>query len=116
MEKKEDPDGATGRAADVNVNKPRPSVYALSGEVRRSGNVIETPVGLRQLVEASGERDFSGFREERGNMRRIINVERELRCMKELISSIVEKQDDLIRENKELRNKFSECESALRIK
>ncbi len=51
------------------VNKP-------SEEVRQKVCFIETPVGLRQLVEASGERDFSGFREEKGNMKRIISVEK----------------------------------------
>ncbi len=35
--------------------------------------------------------------------------------MRELISGILEKQDKIIMENKELRKKYSECESALKI-
>ncbi len=36
---------------------------------------------------------FGGFREEKGNVRRTTSVEREIRCIKELISGILEKQD-----------------------
>ncbi len=106
MEGKEDLGSTTGH--DVFVNK-------LSEEVRQKAHFIENPVGLRQLMEAIGERDFSGFREEKGNMRRIISVEKEIRCMRELISGILEKQDKLIMENKELKKKYSKCESALKI-
>ncbi|MPC56190.1 hypothetical protein E2C01_050143 [Portunus trituberculatus] len=37
---------------------------------------FETPVGLRKLTEDIMEKDFSGFREERGSMRRLINIEK----------------------------------------
>ncbi|MPC47289.1 hypothetical protein E2C01_041031 [Portunus trituberculatus] len=37
---------------------------------------IETPVGLRKLAEDIMDKDFSGFRDERSSMRRLINVER----------------------------------------
>ncbi|MPC82095.1 hypothetical protein E2C01_076740 [Portunus trituberculatus] len=40
---------------------------------------IETPVGLRKLTEDIMDKDFSGFREVKGSMRRLVNVERELR-------------------------------------
>ncbi|MPD04633.1 hypothetical protein E2C01_100331 [Portunus trituberculatus] len=46
----------------------------------------ETFVGLRKLAEDIMDKDFSGFREERGSMRRLINVERELRYMKEVMT------------------------------
>ncbi|MPC52920.1 hypothetical protein E2C01_046801 [Portunus trituberculatus] len=45
---------------------------------------IETPVGLRKLTENIMDKDFSGFRDKRDIMRRLINVERELRYMKEV--------------------------------
>ncbi|MPC10358.1 hypothetical protein E2C01_002992 [Portunus trituberculatus] len=36
----------------------------------------ETPVGLRKLTEDIMDKDFSGFRDERDSMRRLINAER----------------------------------------
>ncbi|MPC92206.1 hypothetical protein E2C01_087282 [Portunus trituberculatus] len=54
---------------------------------------IETPIGLRKLTDDTMDKDFSGFRDERCNMRRLIKVERELRYMKETMSSLMDKQD-----------------------
>ncbi|MPC81438.1 hypothetical protein E2C01_076054 [Portunus trituberculatus] len=56
------------------------------------------------------DKDFSGFKEERGSMRRLINVERELRYMKEVMSSLMDKQDRLTTENTELKLRLVECE------
>lgn len=79
----------------------------VGGARRRIYNNIETPVGLRVLTsEDSG--DFSGFREDRGNMRRIISAEREIRYMRELIAGVLEKQDDIIAENKKLSEKVEQ--------
>ena len=61
-------------------------------------------MGLRRLLENDG-RDFSGFREEKGTIRGLISVERE----------ILLKQDELVEENKDLRNKFMECERDLQM-
>ncbi|MPC46793.1 hypothetical protein E2C01_040519 [Portunus trituberculatus] len=47
---------------------------------------IETPVGLKKLTGDIMDKNFSGFRDERGSMRRLINVERELRYMKEVMT------------------------------
>ena len=55
----------------LNVNKP----------IGAGVSVIETPMGLRRLMESDG-RDFSGFREEKGTMRRVITVEQEMRNMR----------------------------------
>ncbi|MPC79030.1 hypothetical protein E2C01_073541 [Portunus trituberculatus] len=60
---------------------------------------IETPIGLRKLTEDTMDRDFSGFRDERGNMRRLVNVERKLRYLKEAMSSLMDKHDRLVSEN-----------------
>ena len=76
--------------------------------------MTETPMGLRRLMENDG-RDFSGFREEKGTMRRVNSVEWEMRNMRELIAGILLKQDELVEENKELRNKFMECERDLQM-
>ncbi|MPC46434.1 hypothetical protein E2C01_040154 [Portunus trituberculatus] len=46
---------------------------------------IEIPVGLRKVTEDAMDKNFSGFKDERGNMRRLINVERELRYVKEVV-------------------------------
>ena len=87
-----------------NINKP----------IGAGVSVIETPMGLRKLMESDG-RDFLGFREEKGTMRRVIGVEREMRNMRELIAGILLKQDELVEENKELRNKFMECEIDMKL-
>ncbi|MPD04412.1 hypothetical protein E2C01_100098 [Portunus trituberculatus] len=46
----------------------------------------ETPIGLRKLTDDIMDKDFSGFRKERNSMRRLINVERELRYIKEVMT------------------------------
>ncbi|MPC65711.1 hypothetical protein E2C01_059847 [Portunus trituberculatus] len=56
------------------------------------------------------DKDFLGFRDERGNMRRLINVERELRYTKVVMSSLMDKQDQLITENTDLKLRLKECE------
>ncbi|MPC74245.1 hypothetical protein E2C01_068598 [Portunus trituberculatus] len=76
---------------------------------------IETPVGLRKLTDDIMDKDFSGFRDEQGNMRRLINVERKLRYMKEVMSSLMDKQDRLITENTELKLRLVECEKVSAI-
>ena len=93
------PSSGHDRNSPPNVNKP----------IGAGVSVIETPMGFRSLMENDG-RDFSGFREEKGTMRRVISVEREMRNMRELITGILLKQDELVKKNKDLRNKFMECE------
>ena len=56
---------------------------------------------------------FSGFREEKTNMRRIVNVEKKVRCMKELLASILDKQEKLFEENQELRTANREMKDQL---
>ncbi|MPC15240.1 hypothetical protein E2C01_008025 [Portunus trituberculatus] len=46
---------------------------------------IETPVGLRKLTEGNIDKDLSGFRDKRGSMRRLVNVAKELKYMKEVM-------------------------------
>ncbi|MPC70408.1 hypothetical protein E2C01_064657 [Portunus trituberculatus] len=48
-------------------------------------------------------------------MRRLINVERELRHMKEVMSSLMDKQDRLITENTTLKLRVAECEKVSAI-
>ena len=47
-------------------------------------------------------------------MRRIVTVE-ELRCMKELIAGMLEKQDQLILENENLKKKCGDLECTVKI-
>ena len=61
------------RSSPPNVNKP----------IGAGVIMIETPMGLRRLLENDG-RNSSGFREEKGMMR-LISVEWEMRNMRELI-------------------------------
>ena len=51
--------------------------------------------------------DFSDFeKESRGTTRRLMNMEREMRFMKEVLEGIMGKCDALERENKEMKTKF----------
>ena len=61
------------------------------GAVPRSNVNIETPIELRRLTERTGDSNFSGFAPE--SLRRILELEKELRFMKELIAEVWEKQD-----------------------
>ncbi|MPC86046.1 hypothetical protein E2C01_080858 [Portunus trituberculatus] len=65
--------------------------------------LIETPVGLRRLTEDNMDKEFSGFRDKKGNIRSLLNIERELRYLKEVMLSVMDKQDRLTIENTELR-------------
>ncbi|MPC98786.1 hypothetical protein E2C01_094168 [Portunus trituberculatus] len=69
----------------------------------------ETPIGLRKLTNSIMDKNFSGFRDERGSMRRLINVKRELKYMKEVMSSLMDKQDRLTTEKTELKLRLVEC-------
>lgn len=77
--------------ATLNVNKQ-------SVRSKATRNVIETPIGLRKLGEWSDNREFSGFKEERSNMRRIVTVEGEISSLRDLILGILENQDKLMEE------------------
>ncbi|MES1923426.1 hypothetical protein MHBO_004996 [Bonamia ostreae] len=63
------------------------------------------------LSDWSGRREFSGFREEQSSPRKLATVERELRVTKELISRIMEKEDELIKDSIELKI-YKEYQSA----
>ncbi|MPC77896.1 hypothetical protein E2C01_072365 [Portunus trituberculatus] len=77
--------------------------------------IIKTPLGMRQLGEWSGEREFSGFKEEKVTMRRIIIMDRELKAGKEMVAAMFEKQDQLIAENLELRERCLNLESTVKV-
>ncbi|MPC26497.1 hypothetical protein E2C01_019638 [Portunus trituberculatus] len=97
MEEDDAMDGMVGAAQDVNKG--------LGARPRRiRSEIIETPLGLRQLGEWSREREFLGFKEERVTMRRIIIMDKELKALKEMVAIMFEKQDQLIMENLELRD------------
>ena len=58
--------------------------------------------------------DFSGFeKESQGTMRRLVDIERKMRFMKEVLESDMGRCDALERENKEMKNKFQEYEHTL---
>ena len=58
-------------------------------------------------MDINERRDFSMFRnEEMWCMTKTVNVERDMRCMNEVMAGILLKQDEMIEQNKELRRKF----------
>ncbi|MPC40354.1 hypothetical protein E2C01_033910 [Portunus trituberculatus] len=67
------------------------------------------------MSEDTMDKDFSGFMDEQGKMRRLIIVERELRYMKEVMSSLMDKQDRLITENTPLKLRVAKCEKVSAI-
>ena len=69
--------------------------------------MLETPLGLKRIGSTNVMGDFSGFENEsRGTMRRLLNVEREMRFMKEILEYIMGKCDALERKNKEMKSKY----------
>ena len=72
------------------------------GKRNNKQQLIETPAGLRRLSEFS-DGEFSGFKEERGTVRRLVAAEREIRCMKELIVAVMDRQDKVEQENKDMK-------------
>ncbi|MPC35987.1 hypothetical protein E2C01_029427 [Portunus trituberculatus] len=61
------------------------------------------PMWLRHLADWSSTEDFLGFTDERTDMRKIMLVEKEIKCMKEVFAGLLEKQDQLFKENQELK-------------
>ncbi|MPC49732.1 hypothetical protein E2C01_043544 [Portunus trituberculatus] len=61
------------------------------------------------------DKDFSGFRDEQDSIRRLINIERELRYMKEVMLSLMDKQDRLKMENTVLKLRLVESEKVSAI-
>ena len=60
------------------------------------GYALETPLGLKRVTGTNVTGDFSGFENEsRGTMRRLVNMEREMRFMKEVLEGIMGKCDAL---------------------
>ncbi|MPC30310.1 hypothetical protein E2C01_023571 [Portunus trituberculatus] len=71
-------------------------------------------MGLRHLGEWNSMRDFSGFKDKRTNMRKIISQAKP-RCMREAIAMILHKQDQLFEENRELKAKCCELEETVKV-
>ena len=102
MEKREVTSGAITNTASGAISKT--SINSL-GQGLPKADFVETPTGLRRLSEVSTGKDFSGFQQgrERGNLRRMVEMEREIRIVKETLNAVLEKQDQLIMENEELK-------------
>ena len=68
---------------------------------------METPAGLRRLTDRSpdrsGDRSFLGFAPDESNMKKVIEMERELRSLREIMKEVWENQELIYRENKALK-------------
>ncbi|MPC90593.1 hypothetical protein E2C01_085588 [Portunus trituberculatus] len=108
MEEDDAMDGLAGAARHVNKR--------LGARLRGArSEIIETPLGLRQLGDWSKEREFSDFKEDRVNMRRIIIMDKELKALKVMVGVILERQDQLIRKNLELRERCLNLENTVKM-
>ena len=90
-----------------------PNLGARSKQTYNDDQQLETPIGLRNILARSGDRSFSGFAPERNNMRKIIELERDMRALKDLVSDIFMQQEQLMKENEVLQkeNKERRCEA-----
>ena len=85
------------------MESDKESTLAFSqSDINRSGAyMFETPLDLKRIAGMNVTGDFSGFENEsRGAMRRLVNMEQEMRFMKEVLEGIMGKCDILERENK----------------
>ena len=90
-------------------DKESPLEWSKSGINRPAGTcqLLETPLGLRRLAGFDIPGDFSGFeKENKGTMRRLVSVEREIKFMKEMLESLMTKHEQIEKENKEMKDRF----------
>ena len=68
---------------------------------------METPLRLRRLAGLDKTGDFSGFENEnRGTTKRLMNVVKEVRFMKELLEGMMTKYQAIEKENKGMKSMF----------
>ena len=94
---KSDP-GEKGAHATMERDKESPPVWSKSGIDKPAGTcqLLETPLGLRKLTGSDIAGDFSGFeKENKGTMRRLVSIEREIRFTKELLESLMTKYEQV---------------------
>lgn len=83
--------------------------------------VVKEPFGdpnwTKKIWRSEQKQGFSGFSQERerGNMKRIIEVETEIRIAKETLAVVLKKQDQLIMENEKWRKKCNGYQSTIKI-
>ena len=65
--------------------------------------IMETPVGLRRIMTSDSKEEFSGFRDEKFNVRRL---EREVRCLCELVTNILGTQETQAKEYQDLKERM----------
>ena len=63
--------------------------------------ILETPLEMKRIAGTNVTGDISGFEN-----KRLVNMEREMQFLKEVLEGIMGKCDVLERENKEMKSKF----------
>ena len=91
------------------------SVNKLGSVMSGRENVLETPRGFNRITEMEGRLDFSGFKEEKNSTRRIIDVEREVRIVKETLNSLLVKYDKLSEECEDLRKRDEHYQEVIKV-
>ena len=77
-------------------DKESTPIWSRSGINKPREYVLETLLGLERIAGTNVTGDFLGFENEsRGIMRRLVNMEMEMRFMKEVLEGIIGKCDTL---------------------
>ena len=83
---------------------------SMLSDVNKPNPKMATPPGLRHMVQqySDDEREFAGFQEEETMaMKRVLTVEKEMICLRELIAVI-------LKENEELKDRVTTCENVMK--
>lgn len=106
MSEKEEIEGECASSADGRDIGPR---------TRQRASSLETPAGPRSEWNTISRRDFSGFRDDKSYIRRLIGVERELqelRDTKEVLDTVSRCQEELTKDIKERRKENAEVKKS----
>ena len=77
------------------------------GAVKQKILHYETPkIRERNILSEDSICDFSGFGEETTEAKRLVEVERQMRCLNSLVEDLLERQTQFKKDNEELKRRY----------
>ena len=88
----------------------------VSKTVKQSITEYESPANVGEVLRmASDESDFSEFEEEQDDEGRLKKMEREVGFFKQMMDDVFKMQEQLSKENGDLKKKCEECEAEIGV-